>query len=89
MFFSNDAKVMSKGRVTIPHDVRAILGVEAGDRVTFIVEGKTVRVVNSMVYALEKMQKQMSDEAKKDGFSSENDIAEWITKSRQKFAQQK
>ncbi|HPY45661.1 MAG TPA: AbrB/MazE/SpoVT family DNA-binding domain-containing protein, partial [Sphaerochaeta sp.] len=28
---------MSKGQVTIPKDVRTVLGVESGDRVTFIV----------------------------------------------------
>ena len=40
-FFDN-AKVMSKGQVTIPKDIRQILGVESGDRITFIVEGNTV-----------------------------------------------
>ena len=80
--FVNDAKVMSKGQVTIPRDVRAVLGIESGDRVTFIVEGNSVRVVNSVAYALEKIQKQMSGEAKKAGLMSEEDVAEWITKSR-------
>ena len=36
--FANDAKVMSKGQVTIPKNVRAALGVDTGDRVTFIVD---------------------------------------------------
>ena len=49
--FVNDAKVMSKGQVTIPKNVRAALGIETGDRVTFIVEGNEVKVVNSAVYA--------------------------------------
>ena len=31
--FVNDAKVMSKGQVTIPKHVREALGVETGDRV--------------------------------------------------------
>ncbi|MCD8038316.1 MAG: AbrB/MazE/SpoVT family DNA-binding domain-containing protein [Lachnospiraceae bacterium] len=29
----NDARVMSKGQVTIPKNIRAVLGVSAGDRV--------------------------------------------------------
>ena len=29
----NDAKVMAKGQVTIPKNIRAILGVNSGDRV--------------------------------------------------------
>ena len=37
--FVNDAKVMDKGQVTIPKNVRQVLGVTNGDRVTFIVEG--------------------------------------------------
>ena len=40
--FVNDARVMSKGQVTIPKNVRAVLGINTGDRVTFIVEGDTV-----------------------------------------------
>lgn len=80
--FANDAKVMSKGQVTIPKNVRAALGVECGDRVTFIVDGNNVRVVNSAVYALMRLQGQMDSEALKAGFFSEEDVAEWITKSR-------
>ena len=50
--FVNDARVMSKGQVTIPKKVRAALGINTGDRVTFIVDGGNVRVVNSALYAL-------------------------------------
>ena len=80
--FVNDAKVMSKGQVTIPKKVRAALGIGTGDRVTFIVDGSNVRVVNSAVYALSRLQEQMQGEADKAGFRSEEEIAEWITRSR-------
>jgi AbrB family looped-hinge helix DNA binding protein len=80
--FVNDARVMSKGQVTIPKNVRTALGIEAGDRVTFIVDGTNVRIVNSAVYALMRLQEQMKGEAEKAGFQSEDDIAEWITDSR-------
>ena len=80
--FVNDAKVMSKGQVTIPKNVRAALGIDTGDRVTFIVEGTDVRVVNSAVYALMKFQEQMVGEAEKAGFLNEEEVAEWITLSR-------
>ncbi len=80
--FVNDARVMSKGQVTIPKNVREALGINTGDRVTFIVEDGNVRVVNSAVYALMRLQEQMKGEALKAGFQSEEDIAEWITKSR-------
>ncbi len=80
--FVNDAKVMSKGQVTIPKNVREALGIDVGDRVTFIVDGNEIRMMNSAVYALKRFQKQMKGEAKKAGFMSEDDIAEWIMKSR-------
>lgn len=80
--FVNDARVMSKGQVTIPKNVRAALGIETGDRVTFIVDGSNVRVVNSAVYALMRLQEQMKGEAEKADLMNEEDVAEWITNSR-------
>lgn len=80
--FVNDANVMSKGQVTIPKNVREALGIDVGDRVTFIVDGNEIRMMNSAVYALKRFQNQMKGEAKKAGFMSEDDIAEWITKAR-------
>ena len=82
--FANDARVMAKGQVTIPKNVRAALGVESGDRVTFIVDGNNVRVVNSAVYALMRLQEQMAGEAEKAGLFTEDDVASWITQSRRK-----
>lgn len=35
----------------------------SGDRITFIVEGNTVRIVNSAVYAMQVLQKEMIGEA--------------------------
>ena len=82
--FANDARVMSKGQVTIPKNVRLALGIDTGDRVTFIVEDGNVRVVNSAIYALMKFQEKMNGEAEKAGFFTEEDVAEWITNSRRK-----
>ena len=39
--FIDNAKVMSKGQITIPKDVREVLGVNSGDRITFIVENNS------------------------------------------------
>lgn len=78
----NDARVMSKGQVTIPKNIREALGVTTGDRVTFIFENGSVRVINSAVYAMQKFQEQMKGEAEKAGFTSEEDVADWITNTR-------
>lgn len=78
----NDARVMSKGQITIPKNIRAALGVSPGDRVTFIVENGSVRVINSAIYAMQKFQQQMKDQAAQAGFSTEEEVAAWITQSR-------
>lgn len=78
----NDARVMSKGQVTIPKNIREVLGVTTGDRVTFIFENGSVRVINSAVYAMQKFQEQMKGQAEKAGFTSEEDVADWITNTR-------
>lgn len=78
----NDARVMSKGQVTIPKNIREALGVTTGDRVTFIFENGSVRMINSAVYAMQKFQEQMKGQAEKAGFASEEDVADWITNTR-------
>lgn len=72
--FVDNAKVMSKGQVTIPKDVREILGVSTGDRVTFVVEGTSVRIVNSAVYAMQILQSEIAGEASRAGLDSEEDV---------------
>lgn len=63
--FIDTAKVMSKGQITIPKDIRTILGVENGDRVTFIVEDSNVRLVNSAHYAKQIIQESAKGQQKK------------------------
>lgn len=72
--FVDNAKVMAKGQVTIPKDIREILGVSSGDRITFIVEGNTVRIVNSAIYAIQLLQKEMIGEAEHTGLTSDDDV---------------
>ena len=78
----NDARVMAKGQVTIPKNIRNILGITTGDRVTFVVEDGNVRVVNSAIYALQRFQAQMKGEGKAAGLMNDDAVAAWITASR-------
>ena len=39
--FVDNAKGMAKGQITIPKDVREVLGVSNGDCVSFLVDGST------------------------------------------------
>lgn len=80
--FVDNAKVMAKGQVTIPKDIREILGVASGDRITFIVEGNTVRIVNSAVYAMQVLQKEMAQEAERTGLTSDDDVMALVKKLR-------
>ena len=72
--FIDNAKVMAKGQVTIPKDVRMILGIDSGSRVTFIVEKGSVRIVNSAVYAMELLKAKMKDAYKTLGFEDEEAV---------------
>lgn len=72
--FVDNAKVMAKGQVTIPKDVREVLGVTSGDRISFIVEDNTVRIVNSAIYAMQMLQNAMAGEAKHAGLTSDDDV---------------
>ena len=82
--FVDNAKVMSKGQVTIPKDVRDVLGVSNGDRVSFIVEGNNVRIVNSAIYAMQILQAEMAGEAEASGLTSEEDILSLVNEIRNK-----
>ncbi len=80
--FIDNAKVMSKGQVTIPKDIRDILGVSFGDRVTFVVENGSVRIINSAIYAMERLQKQMEGEALKAGLNLEESVVDLVREVR-------
>ena len=80
--FTDNAKVMSKGQVTIPKEVREVLGVQSGYKVTFIGDGTTVRVVNAAQYAMRLLQEEMRGEAEQAGLTSEDDVAAFVSSMR-------
>lgn len=84
--FIDNAKVMAKGQVTIPKDIREVLGVTSGDRISFIVEGNTVRIVNSAVYAMQMLQRDMTGEAARAGITSDDDVVALVKEMRNEDA---
>ena len=80
--FMDTAKVMSKGQVTIPKDIRNILKISVGDRLSFIVENNEVRIVNSAAYAMKQFQSDMKGAAAEAGISSEEDVMDLISQMR-------
>lgn len=84
--FIDNAKVMAKGQVTIPKDVREILGISSGDRVTFVVENGSVRLINSAVYAMQMLQAQMAGEAENSGLTSDEAVMDLVKEVRAKVS---
>lgn len=80
--FIDNAKVMAKGQVTIPKDIREILGISSGDRITFVVENGSVRVINSAIYAMQMLQAQMDGEAETAGIASDEDVMNLVKEVR-------
>lgn len=80
--FIDNAKVMAKGQITIPKDVREILGISNGDRVTFVVENGNVRLINSAVYAMQMLQSKMVGEAEASGLTSDDAVMDLVKEIR-------
>jgi AbrB family looped-hinge helix DNA binding protein len=79
------AKVLPKGQVTLPRDIRQSLGLNEGDRVTFIQQGERVIMMNSSVYAMRMLQDAMRGEAEKVGILTEDDAVRLIADLRRDF----
>ena len=75
----DNAKVMAKGQITLPKDIRTALGLGTGDRVTLICEDNKVILMNSAVYAMQILQNGMKGEAQKTNLLSEDDINSLIS----------
>ena len=72
----NTAKVMSKGQITLPADIRKNMKLSTGDRVALIYENDRVIMMTPAVFAMETLQKEMEGEWEKAGIHSEEDIIE-------------
>ena len=76
--FTVNATISSKGQLTIPKEIRKVLGVENGEKVTFVVVGDEVKLVNAAAYAMKVLQTEMIGEAAKAGLETEEDIVSLI-----------
>ncbi len=74
----DNAKVMSKGQITLPKDIRDALKLAVGDRVTLVYEDNKVIMMNSAVYAMHMLNMGMTGEAEKVGLTDENAIDELV-----------
>lgn len=49
----NTAKIMSKGQITLPIDIRKNMKLSTGDRIALIYENNRVIMINPAIYAME------------------------------------
>ena len=81
-YIVDNAKVMSKGQITLPKDIREALRVGTGDRVSLICEGDRVIMMNSAVYAMKMLQKEMEGEWEKAGINNDDDVMDLVREAR-------
>jgi len=70
----NTAKVMSKGQITLPVDIRKKLRLDTGDRVALIYDDERVVMMNPLTHAVEEFQRAMEGEWEKAGINSQDDL---------------
>ena len=75
------AKVMAKGQVTIPKDIREKLNINEGDQIVFVYDDEKVIMMNSAIYAMKLMQEMMSGVAEKENIKEE-DVSKMIREIR-------
>lgn len=81
------AKVTSKGQITIPVQIRKKLKLKEGDKVFFFEEKGKIFFQNASQVALRNFQEEMAGEAIKAGFTSEEDVINYINDLRRNDGQ--
>lgn len=76
------AKVTSQGQITIPADIRRLLGIQPGDKVMFIQNGDRVMMANATMEAFEQMRAAFAPEAERLGLNDEQDVVNLVKQVR-------
>ena len=76
------AKITSKGQITIPIQIRKLLGVKEGDKVLFVENEGRVMMMNSSMEALRKAQAAFAGEAERVGLENEQDVVDMVSELR-------
>lgn len=83
------AKVMSKGQVTIPINIRKKLNLKEGDKVVFIEKDGDMIIANSAMIALKKIQVAFDGEAERLGLKTDQDVVDLVKEVRKEFHKEK
>lgn len=79
----NLAKISANGQITVPIEIRRLLGLKSGDKILFFQkpDGEVV-MSNASSQAIRKAQIAFADAAETMGITSENDIQALVNKVR-------
>lgn len=83
------AKVMSKGQVTIPINIRRKLNLKEGDKVLFVEQDGNIIVMNSAMVALQEIQESFEGEAERLGLKAEDDVVDLVNEIRREKSREK
>ena len=81
----DNAKVMAKGQITIPKEIRDALKMSTGARVTMVYENGRVILLNSALYAMQMLQRDMAGEAERSGMLSDEDVQKAVDEARKEI----
>ena len=79
------AKVMSKGQVTIPVNIRKRLNLKEGDKVIFLEKDGKILIANSAMVALSQVQEEFAGEAERLGLKNEQDVVDLVKEVRREI----
>ena len=79
----NLAKISSNGQITVPIEIRRLLGLKSGDKILFFQnEDGEIVVTNASAQAIKRAQTALSGAAEMIGISSEDDVQALVDKIR-------
>ena len=73
---------MAKGQITLPKDIRSFLKLNTGDRVTLVCEDDHVILMNSAVFAMKMLQKDMAGVAEAAGIATDEKVMDLVKEIR-------
>jgi AbrB family looped-hinge helix DNA binding protein len=83
MVFMNLAKISANGQITVPAEIRRLLGLKSGDKILFLENSSGEIVINNAsAQAIYKAQKAFEGVAEQMGVSNEDDVQALVNEVR-------
>ena len=84
----DNVKILPKGQIIIPQNMRDKLKLSVGDEVALVCEDGRLIIENPIIAAMRKLQKAMEGEFEKAGLYSDDDIVDLIMEMRREEERQ-